>query len=116
VAQAEDWGAVAELWRQDKAGFELYQKTQQVNRPVFRSGSIWASFVSPAKDETIFVGLYDARFDGTRVITSFERAMARLVSHEIDHLDGRLYVDRMAPGTNLVPVEEYRQTGQPWSY
>ena len=39
-----------------------------------------------------------ARFDGTRVITSFERAMARLVSHEIDHLEGRLYVDRMAAG------------------
>ena len=37
-----------------------------------------------------------ARYDGTRVITSFERAMARLVAHEIDHLEGRLYVDRMS--------------------
>ena len=55
-----------------------------------------------------------ARFDGTRVITSFERAMARLVSHEIDHLEGRLYVDRMAADATLVPVAEYQQTGQPW--
>ena len=48
-----------------------------------------------------------ARCDGSRVITTFERAMARLVAHEIDHLEGRLYVDRMAPGVPLVPIEEY---------
>jgi peptide deformylase len=57
-----------------------------------------------------------ARFDGTRVITSFELAMARLVSHEIDHLEGKLYVDRMAADAALVPVSEYQQTGRPWSY
>jgi peptide deformylase len=57
-----------------------------------------------------------ARWDGTRVITSFDRAMARLVAHEIDHLEGRLYVDRMPPGAPLVPVEEYRDTGRPWRY
>ncbi|WP_305787345.1 peptide deformylase [Symbioplanes lichenis] len=62
------------------------------------------------------VDVEHARYDGTRVITSFELAMARLVSHEIDHLEGRLYVDRMAPDATLVPVEEYRQTGQPWAY
>jgi peptide deformylase len=57
-----------------------------------------------------------ARYDGTRVITSFEQAMARLVSHEIDHLEGRLYVDRMAADATLVPVEDYHQTGEPWHY
>jgi peptide deformylase len=57
-----------------------------------------------------------ARFDGARVIVSFDQAMARLVSHEIDHLDGRLYVDRMPAGAPLLPVAEYRQTGQPWTY
>jgi peptide deformylase len=57
-----------------------------------------------------------ARIDGARVITSFELAMARLVSHEIDHLEGRLYVDRMAPDATLVPVAEYHRTGQPWMY
>ncbi|BCJ53422.1 hypothetical protein Asp14428_48970 [Actinoplanes sp. NBRC 14428] len=62
------------------------------------------------------VDVEHARYDGTRVITSFEQAMARLVSHEIDHLEGRLYVDRMAPEAALVPVEEYGQTGRPWSY
>ncbi|MCW3840778.1 peptide deformylase [Micromonospora yasonensis] len=57
-----------------------------------------------------------ALWDGSRVITSFEYAMARLVAHEIDHLDGHLYVDRMSPGVPLVPVEEYRDTGHPWRY
>ena len=62
------------------------------------------------------VDVEHARYDGTRMITSFDRAMARLVSHEIDHLEGRLYVDRMAVDATLVPVEEYGQTGQPWLY
>lgn len=57
-----------------------------------------------------------ARIDGQRVITTFELAMARLVAHEIDHLEGRLYVDRMDPEVPLVPVEEYRETGRPWRY
>jgi peptide deformylase len=57
-----------------------------------------------------------ARWDGSRVITSFEQAMARLVRHEIDHLEGRLYVDRMRAGVALVPLEEYREVGQAWSY
>ena len=57
-----------------------------------------------------------AQYDGGRVITSFEFGMARLVAHEIDHLDGRLYVDRMAPGVPLVPIEEYRESGHPWRY
>jgi N-formylmethionyl-tRNA deformylase len=55
-------------------------------------------------------------FGGARIITAFERAMARLVAHEIDHLEGRLYIDRMAPGHGLVPVEEYGGVGRPWRY
>jgi peptide deformylase len=57
-----------------------------------------------------------ARWDGTRVVTRFDNAMARLVAHEIDHLEGRLYVDRMAPGEPLVPIEEYGESGRPWTY
>jgi len=57
-----------------------------------------------------------ADWSGARRITTFERGMARLVAHEIDHLEGRLYDERMAPGTPLVPVTEYRETGRPWSY
>jgi len=55
-------------------------------------------------------------YGGSRVITAFARGMARLVGHEIDHLEGKLYTDRMTPGTTLVPLEEYRGIGAPWRY
>jgi peptide deformylase len=55
-------------------------------------------------------------WDGTPRITSFEYGMARLVAHEIDHLEATLYDARMAPGVPLVPIAEYRDTGRPWSY
>jgi peptide deformylase len=53
---------------------------------------------------------------GERLVTTFTRAMARLVAHEVDHLGGLLYADRMPEDGRLVPVEEYRDHGQPWSY
>ena len=54
--------------------------------------------------------------DGTTRITAFERGMARLVSHEVDHLFGVLYRSRMKPGAELIPVAQYRGTGQQWTY
>ncbi|MFJ7063347.1 peptide deformylase [Streptomyces microflavus] len=54
--------------------------------------------------------------DGTTVTTVYERGLARLVHHEIDHLDGLLYTARMRPGVEPIPVEEYRQTGRAWAY
>jgi peptide deformylase len=50
------------------------------------------------------------------LIATFERAAARLWAHEIDHLDGKLYIDRMPPGRDTVPVERYRGTGSSWRY
>ncbi|WP_241827278.1 peptide deformylase [Streptomyces graminilatus] len=58
--------------------------------------------------------------EGSTVTTVFERGNARLVAHEIDHLEGVLIVDRMRPGGTPVSVEEYRKTteatGRAWSY
>lgn len=54
--------------------------------------------------------------DGTRRITVFEHGLARLVAHEVDHLHGILYTDRMAPGVDPIPVAEYRGTGSTWRY
>ncbi|WP_322777806.1 peptide deformylase [Frankia sp. Cas4] len=54
--------------------------------------------------------------DGTRHITVFDRGLARLVAHEIDHLCGHLYTDRMRPGVGPIPVEQYRGTGSAWTY
>ncbi len=54
--------------------------------------------------------------DGRTVTNVYERGLARLVAHEIDHLDGLLYTARMRPGAEPIPVEEYRQTGRSWAY
>ncbi|UNZ20600.1 peptide deformylase [Streptomyces sp. 891-h] len=54
--------------------------------------------------------------DGQKRITIFERGVARLVAHEVDHLHGMLYRSRMRPGVDPIPVSEYRGTGNRWSY
>ncbi|MGY2033385.1 peptide deformylase [Nocardia gipuzkoensis] len=46
----------------------------------------------------------------------YQDGLARLVQHEIDHLDGILYTARMKPEVQPIPVEQYRQTGRNWSY
>ncbi len=53
---------------------------------------------------------------GDREVAVFEDGLARLVAHEIDHLEGWLYDDRMAPGARLVPLAEYDDVGQAWHY
>ncbi|WP_406076119.1 peptide deformylase [Streptomyces virginiae] len=54
--------------------------------------------------------------DGTRRLIRYEHGLARLVLHEVDHLHGTLYRDRMRPGTAVIPVEAYRGTGRNWTY
>lgn len=54
--------------------------------------------------------------DGTVTTMTYTNGLARLVHHEIDHLDGLLYTARMHPGVNPIPVEQYRQSGNRWSY
>jgi peptide deformylase len=56
------------------------------------------------------------RPDGQQYILALDNAMARLVAHEVDHLNGRLYTSRMREGTSPIPVAEYRGTGHAWAY
>ncbi|MFT9669254.1 peptide deformylase [Streptomyces rhizosphaericola] len=53
---------------------------------------------------------------GETVTTMYDRGLARLIHHEIDHLHGLLYISRMGAGVEPIPVEEYRQTGHAWMY
>ena len=53
---------------------------------------------------------------GIRTVSTFTRAMARLVAHEVDHLGGLLYPDRMPADGQLIPVEQYDEQGLPWQY
>ncbi|MFE5596547.1 peptide deformylase [Streptomyces sp. NPDC056549] len=58
--------------------------------------------------------------DGRATTAVYERGAARLIAHEIDHLDGLVLLNRMRPGVTPVSVEEYRKrpeaTGRTWSY
>jgi peptide deformylase len=54
--------------------------------------------------------------DGQLATSTYERGLARLIHHEIDHLNGLLYTARMTAGVAPIPVEQYRQTGQAWAY
>jgi hypothetical protein len=38
------------------------------------------------------------------------------VGYEVDHLHEHLYTDRMVPGVEPIPVEQYRGTGSTWKY
>ncbi|MFI1013532.1 peptide deformylase [Streptomyces sp. NPDC020965] len=53
---------------------------------------------------------------GETSATMYGRGLARLIHHEIDHLNGLLYTNRMLPDIDPIPVEEYRQAGRAWAY
>jgi peptide deformylase len=53
---------------------------------------------------------------GETATAVYDRGLARLIHHEIDHLGGFLYTARMRTGADPIPVEEYRQTGHAWVY
>ncbi len=55
-------------------------------------------------------------FDGQRVEHSFDRGLARLVLHEIDHLRGTLARDLVRPGAKLIPLSEYAEGSREWEY
>lgn len=58
--------------------------------------------------------------EGSTETAVYEQGEARLIAHEIDHLDGLLLLNRMRPGMRPIPVDEYRErpeaTGRAWSY
>jgi peptide deformylase len=54
--------------------------------------------------------------DGTTCITAFDKGMARLIAHELDHLNGLIYKERMRKGVEPISVVEYRGTGSSWRY
>ncbi|MFC6010612.1 peptide deformylase [Nocardia lasii] len=54
--------------------------------------------------------------DGKTRNTVFERGIARLVAHEVDHLHATLYRDHLRPGVEPISVERYRGAGMNWTY
>jgi peptide deformylase len=38
-----------------------------------------------------------------------EGFLARIIQHEIDHLNGTLYIDLIKDASKILPIEEYRE-------
>ena len=48
--------------------------------------------------------------DGEEVVLEGEGLLAQALQHEIDHLDGKLYIDRLTPETRRVAMREIRES------
>ena len=53
-----------ELWRDNRRQFDLYQSTQGIRSRKKLKARYWASFVVTPSDETMFVGIYSAKYRG----------------------------------------------------
>ena len=53
-----------ELWRDDRPKFELYQSIQSIQNRSKLNVSYWAALVVNLNSETMFVGLYSAKYRG----------------------------------------------------
>lgn len=53
---------------------------------------------------------------GNRIVRSFYNGAARMVAHEVDHINGILYTDRMSDGESLVSLSRYSGIGKEWNY
>jgi peptide deformylase len=57
-----------------------------------------------------------ATWDGRRRQMTLDLGLARLAAHEIDHLEGTLYLDRLPASRPPVPLTDYDGTGASWEY
>jgi peptide deformylase len=55
------------------------------------------------RNATIKVQAYD--LSGNEIVAEAEGLMARILQHETDHLDGRLFIDRLSP-THLAAIQD----------
>ncbi len=56
------------------------------------------------------------QLDGGTGVLTLDRGVARLTMHEIDHLAGTLYVDRVADDAAVVTMDEYHGSQWGWEY
>ena len=58
----------------------------------------------------------DEQYEGCLSFLDVRGVVNRALTLHVDHLNGILYTDRMAPGRGPIPVSEYRQGGENWTY
>jgi peptide deformylase len=66
---------------------------------------VWATVERPASVVAQALDL-----DGCLRTLEAEGELARCLQHEIDHLDGILYIDRLSPLNRLITVAQYRRS------
>ena len=71
---------------------EASEETREYSEGCLSVPGIYADVRRPAK---IKVEYYDENFQ--RQVEEFDRFACRMIQHEMDHLDGNLFVDRVAP-------------------
>jgi peptide deformylase len=62
------------------------------------------------------ITVYDMLLAGKKRMRTFQNAEARLICHEVDHLNGMLYTSRMKPDDPLVPAACVPQNSHSWVY
>jgi hypothetical protein len=121
-----------ELWRDNRPQFELYQSTQSITSRQKFAAPFWAVFVVNMLDETMFVGLYAAKYLG---LLKEDRQMPHkegidkagscdiydlALQNKLSDLIGRLFID-WGPGAlawvqyaerNNKPITELRKAFQ----
>ena len=86
------------------------------NADVRYEGCLSLFDVRGAVRRPLAVTIHAQDFDGAPWERTYVNAAARLVCHELDHLDGRLYIDRM-DGMAPISAEEYRRLPDTdWNY
>ena len=95
--------------------YDLHKPTARVRTPVIisRSGMAEAEegclslpevYGNISRPEKVVVEAYD--LEGRQFRRELEDLFARVVQHEIDHLDGVLFIDRLGPSGRLAIKEE----------
>ncbi len=69
--------------------------------------SVPAGFAPVIRPESI--ELVHMSIDGQKIEETITGFTARIFQHEIDHLDGVLFIDRLAKDTAITPKEEYKE-------
>lgn len=62
---------------------------------------------------SLSIDVENANPDGVRQFIRFDGASARLVAHEVDHLNGRLYTGRLSPNVGIVPAIPWAEHSHP---
>lgn len=97
-----------DLWERADGSFDLYQRTQKPDKPIFKKSSYWASFVSCPDKSTAFVGLYAAA-PGDAALIDWECPINGGYPGEVKGRPSDLYdirlLDALAPHRGTLTVD-----------